>query len=113
AFLRHVVDAQGYLVVAAQRDRAGVHYLQVALDHVLVGEAFVACRRRVLGGIGGVHAVDLGRLQQQVGADLDRAQRRGGIGREERIAGTGREDRDAPLFEVTDRTAADEVLAHL
>src|ERR1019366_2499488 len=32
ALAGHVVDAQRNLVVAAQRDRAGVHHLQVALD---------------------------------------------------------------------------------
>src|SRR5690606_31024785 len=60
-----------------------------------------------------VHAVDLGGLEQQVGADLDRAQRGARIGGEERVAGAGGEDRDAALLQVADRAAADVVLAHV
>jgi len=46
------------------------------------------------------------------GADLDRAQRARGVGREEGVAGTGREDHDAPLLEVPDRASPDVRLGH-
>ena len=68
---------------------------------------------RVLDRVVVVDAVDLGRLEQQVGLDLDRAQARGGVGREERIAGAGGEDRHAALLEVPHRATADVVLADL
>src|SRR6185312_933927 len=48
---RHVVDAQRRVVVAAQRDRGGVHHLEVALDHLVVGELVVAGGVRMAGGI--------------------------------------------------------------
>ena len=58
-------------------------------------------------GVGVVDAVDLGRLHDALGADLERAQRGGGVGGEVRVAGAGREDDDAALLEVPDRAAAD------
>ena len=48
--------------------------------------------------VGVVDAVDLGGLQDDVGLDFHRAQRRGGVGAEVRIAGAGAEDDDAALF---------------
>ncbi len=61
----------------------------------------------VLGGIGGIHAVDLGRLEHDFGTDLGTAQCSGGIGGEEGVAGAGGENDDPPLLEVTNRLAAD------
>src|SRR3546814_3007050 len=63
--------------------------------------------------IGGVDAIDLGRLQHQVRLDFDRAQGRCRVGREEWIAGAGREHQHAAFFEMTHRLATDEVLADL
>ena len=66
--------------------------------------------------IGGVDAVDLGALEDDVRLHLHRAERGGGVGREVGIAGAGGEDDDAPFFEVADGAAADERLgdrAHL
>src|SRR6185437_3509569 len=91
----------------------GVYHLEVALDHLVVAQLVVASGVRVAGGIGGVHAVDLGGLEQQVRADLHRAQRGGRVGGEERVAGAGREQRDAALLDVADRAAADEILGHV
>ena len=51
--------------------------------------------------------------EDRLRADLERAQRRGGVGREERVAGAAREDDDAALLEVADRAAADVRLRHL
>ena len=42
---------------------------------------------RVLDRIGGVDTVDLGRLEQDLGLDLHRPQRRGAVGGEVRVAG--------------------------
>ncbi len=53
------------------------------------------------------------RHQDRLGADLERAQRRGRVGGEERVAGAGREDDDPALLEVADRAAADVRLGDL
>ena len=53
------------------------------------------------------------RHQDRLGADLERPQRGGRVGREERVAGAGREDDDAALLEVPDRAAADVRLGDL
>jgi hypothetical protein len=66
-----------------------------------------------LAGSGGVQAVDLGGLDHEIGADLDGAQRGGGVGGEEGVAGAGCEDHDAAFLEVADGAAADVVLADL
>src|SRR3546814_18155123 len=63
--------------------------------------------------IGGVDAIDLGRLQHKVRLDFDRAQGRCRVGREEWIAGAGRAHQHAAFFEMTHRLATDEVLADL
>ena len=47
------------------------------------------------------------RHQDRLGADLERPQRRRGVGREERVAGAGGEDHDAALLEVAHGAAAD------
>ena len=66
--------------------------------------------------IGGVDAVDLRALEDDVGLHLHGAQRGRGVGGEVGVAGAGGEDDDAALFEVADGAAADERLgdgAHL
>jgi hypothetical protein len=65
----------------------------------------------VLHGVLVVDAVDLGGLEDDVGADLHRAQRRGGVGGEVGVAGARDEDDDAALLEVADRAPADVGLA--
>ena len=106
---RHVEHHDGHVVVAAERDRRGVHDLQVLGHHVHVVDRVVLDRRRVDARVGAVDAVDarVGALDQHVGLDLGGAQRRGGVGGEERVAGTGGEDDDAALLEVAHRPAAD------
>ena len=64
-------------------------------------------------GIGVVDAVDLGRLEDHLGADLHGAQAGRGVGGEERVAGAGGEDHDAPLLEVARGAAADVGLGDL
>ena len=63
--------------------------------------------------VGGVDAVDLGRLEHDLDAHLHAAQRRRGIGGEKRIAGAGGENHDLALFQVAHRLAADVGLDHL
>ena len=64
-------------------------------------------RNRASGSVAGIAVVDARDAvlchQDRVGADLERAQRRRGVGREERVARSGGEDDDAVLFEVPDR----------
>jgi len=79
----------------------------------VVGQLVVAFGVGVLAGILVVHPVHLGGLQQQVRADLDRAQRGARVGGEEGIARAGGEDGDAALLQVADGAAADVVLAHV
>ena len=71
-------------------------------------------RVRIESRVAVVHALDavLGH-QDRLGADLERAQRGGRVGREERVAGAGREDHDAALLEMPDRAAADVRLGDL
>ena len=62
--------------------------------------------------IGGVDAVDLGGLEDDVGLDFHGAQRGRRIGAEVGIAGAGAEDDDAALFEVPNGAPADERLGN-
>src|SRR6266699_5670453 len=102
-----IEDDDRQLVVHAERDRGGVHHLQPAIEHLDVRHPLETLRVLVLLGIGGVDAVDLGRLHDRIGPDLDGPQRPRGVRREERVAGARGEDHDATLFEVTDRAPAD------
>src|SRR4029079_4454372 len=54
-----------------------------------------------------VDTVDFGRLEQDLGVDLDRAKGGGRVGREVRVARAGHEDRDAALLEMADGPSAD------
>ena len=51
--------------------------------------------------IGRVHTVHLGRLEDDLGFDLDRAQCGGGVGGEVRVASAGGQDDDASLLGYT------------
>src|SRR5213075_3279820 len=62
------VDRQ--FLVAAQREGGGVHHLQVAHDRFVKADFGVALRARILVRIGGVNAVDLSRLDDDLGAHL-------------------------------------------
>ena len=63
--------------------------------------------------IGAVDAVDLGCLEQDVGADLDGAQRGGGVSGEERVPGSRRENHQPALLQVANSASRDERLCHL
>src|SRR5688572_14852251 len=62
------VDRQ--LLLAAQGERGGVHDLQVARDRLVEADLRVALGARVALGVGGVHAVDLGGLEHDLGPHL-------------------------------------------
>ena len=89
------------LLVAAQRERRGVHDFQAADDGFVEADARIARGGRILVGIRAVDAVDLGGLQHDLRTDLGATQGGRGIGREERIAGARGEDDDLAFFEVT------------
>ena len=99
-------------VVHAERDGRRVHHAQPLVDHLEVGNPVEARGGLVDHRIGGVDAVDLRALQDDVGLHLHRAQRCGGVGREVGVAGAGGEDHDAAFLEVADRPAADERLGN-
>ena len=67
---------------------------------------------RVFLGIGRVDAVDAGRLEQDLGAELLAAERGRGVGRDERASRAGGQDDHAPFVEVGQGPAADERLGH-
>src|SRR5690606_13446338 len=96
-----------------QGEGGGVHHVEVAGDDFVVAQRVEALGVGVLLGVRVVHAVDLGGLEQQVGADLDRAQGGARVGGKEGVAGAGGEDRDATLLQVPDGAAADVVLANV
>src|SRR4026207_2321752 len=112
-FLEDIEHVDRQLLVAAQRERGGVHDLQVLVVRLVEAELRVAWRARGALGVGGVDAVDLGALEHDLGAHLAAAQRRRGVGGEEGIAGAGGEHHHLALLEVADGLAADVGLAHL
>ena len=99
----------GIVVVTAERDRRGVHHLEVLGHHVHVADLVVLRGVGVEAGVGVVDPVDsgVGALDQDLGVDLGGAQRRRGVGGEERVAGAGGEDHDAALLEVAHGPPAD------
>jgi hypothetical protein len=87
--------------------------MSMTLRRLLMASAKSASRsasRWGLLGVGGVDAVDLGRLEQHVALKLGGAQGGAGVGREEGVAGARGEDDDAALLEVPEGAAADEGL---
>ena len=108
-----VEDDDRQVVLHAQRDGRAVHHLELVAQQVGVFEPVVSPSARDRHRVRIVDPVDLGRLEQHVGADLDRAQGRGGVGREVRVAGAGDEDDDPALLEVAHRAAADVRLGDL
>src|SRR5207245_7370937 len=79
-----VKNDDGHAVVHAERQGGVVHHRQPAVEHLEIGEVGEPLGIGVQQRIGGVDPVDLGRLEQHLGADLGGAQRGGGVGGEER-----------------------------
>ena len=102
-----VEDDDRQVVLHAQGHGGAVQHLELVAEQVRVLEPVVLPSARDRHRIRIVDPVDLGRLHQDLGADLDGAQRGGGVGREVRVAGAGHEDHDAALLEVADGAAAD------
>ena len=103
----------GQVVLHAQAHGRRVEDLELVAEQVRVVEMSVAPRIGVRHRVFVVDAVDLGRLEQDLGVDLDRAQGGGGVGREVRVAGAGHEERDAALLEVADGAPPDVRLGDL
>src|SRR6185503_21265554 len=97
--LENAEDVDRQLLVAAQRQRSGVHDLEVARDRLVEADPGVARRARVALRIGGVDAVHLGRLEHDLGAHLAAAQRGRRVGGEEGVAGAGSEDHHLALLQ--------------
>ena len=76
AGLEDAEDADRKLLVAAERERGRVEHLQVLDDGFIEADPRVARRAAVLVRIGAVDAIDLGRLEDDLGTDLGAAQRR-------------------------------------
>src|SRR4051812_9739915 len=111
--LEDVEDVDRQLLVAAQRERGGIHHLEVLVDRLVEADLGVALRVRVALGVVGVHPVHLGALQHDLGAHLAGAQRRWGVRGEERVAGAGGEDPHLAPPQIADRLATDIGLAPL
>src|SRR5487761_737712 len=101
------------VIVHAERDGGIVHHLDAPVEHLEVVEVVELEGIGIELGVGCVHAVDLGRLENHVGLDLDSAQRRGGVGGEVRVAGAGGQDHDPALLEVADSASPDVRLSDL
>ena len=110
-----VENDDGQIVVHAQRDRRGIHNLQALVEHPHVGNVIELHGVGIRPWIVAVDAVDatVGALQHHARLDLDRPQRRRGVGREEGIARAGTEDDDPALLEVTGRPPPDVGLGDL
>ena len=102
---QRVVAAKGHGRRVHDADAVGEEAIERHLrEHLRVGEAH---------RVAVVDAVDLRRLEEGVGVDLHRAQRRCGVGREVRIARPPGEDHHPPLLEVPHRPPPDVRLGDL
>jgi hypothetical protein len=101
------------VVLHAQRHRRAIQHLELVAQQVGVLESVVLPSARNRHRIRIVDPVDLGRLEQDLGADLDRTKRGRRVGREVRITGARDEDHDATLLQVAHRPAADVRLGNL
>ena len=100
------------MVVHGQAGGGGIHHRQMALEHLVIGNAVEFHGIGVLGRVAVVHAVDVLGQQDHVRADLRRPQHRRRIGGEERAADAAAEDDHASLFQMPDGSGADVRLRH-
>src|SRR5690349_9898073 len=108
-----VEDDNGQAVVHAQAHRRGVHELQFQAEHLTVVKLMEAHGIGHSARIRIVDPVHLRPLEERLGADLQRALGRTGVGGEEGSTKTGPEDDDPPLLQVADRPAGNVRLGHL
>jgi hypothetical protein len=87
--LIHIEHYDGDFVVHTETERSRVHDLQTLRKRFGERKAVIAARVGILLGITIVNAIDLGGFQNDVGANLARAQSRRGIGVKLRVARTG------------------------
>src|SRR5690606_15223565 len=106
-------NLDGQFLVAAQSKRRRVHDFQSADDGLVETDARIARGVGVFVGVGTVDAVDLGRLEDNLGTDFRAAQGSGRVGREEGVARTGREDDDLAFLEIAQCLGADVGFDHL
>ena len=100
------LNTNGELVVAAERDRGGVHDAD-AIREEAVERHFGEHRSvRETHRIAVVDPFDLGRLAEAIGVNFHGAQRGGGVGREVGVPRPGRENEHSPLLEVALRASA-------
>ena len=104
----HVENDDRDSVIHAKAESRRVHYLEPLRQRFGKGEVLKTLGVRVHVRVAIVNAVDLRRLQDDVGANLARAKRRGRVGREIRIAGACDENDHAPQFEMANRASEDE-----
>lgn len=105
-----VEDDDGDAVFAAHDEGIGVHDLEVFFEGFLEGEFIVSTSVGVGGGVAGVHAVDLGGLEQNVAGEFGGAKGSASVGGEVGVSGSGGEDDDAALFHVSEGATSDEGL---
>ena len=96
-----------------KRHRGRVHHADAIGEEAVERHPREHRRVREAHRIAVVDPFDLGRLEERVGVDLHRAQRRGGVGREVRVARPPGEDDHPPLLEVPHRAPADVRLGDL
>ena len=109
----HVEHHDRHLVVHRQADRGGVQRAEPVGEQIRVADLAVPGRLRVQLGVGIVHPVHPGRLQDHVRADLDRTQGGRRVGGEVRVAGPRHQDDDPAPLEMPDRAPPDVRLADL
>src|ERR1700675_2481276 len=80
-----------HMVFLGKREGRGVQDLQALIQGLLMAQAIIALVLRVLLRIGGIDAVDIGRLEDSVAGHLGRAQNGRGIGGEIGISGAAGE----------------------
>ena len=76
AVVVEIQDEDRHVIFLTQRERGQVHHVEAARQHLIVAEVCEALRGRVLHRVSGVDAVDLGRLDDDVGVDLHRRRAR-------------------------------------
>ena len=95
------------IVLHTQRNRRSIHHTHSQFQSLHIGQLIEALGVRVLVWVLGIDTVHLGGLDQQVGVDLHRPERRGRIGSEIRVARATTDNHRTSLLKVSDRTKTD------
>jgi hypothetical protein len=100
--LQKIEHLKGKIVIPAHGDRCCIHYFKVFRQHFCITYFFIFNSISVLYRIGVVNTIHLGRLEQDIGPDLDGAKGRRSIGRKIGVARSGSKDDHPPLLQVAD-----------